>query len=301
MLCANEEVLMTPYSKPYLSYTQQIELLKSRGLIIQDEAYAMLRLKHISYYRLSAYFIPFCREVDIFKEGVTFDQVIDVYHFDRELRLLTFGAIEKIEVFLRASIAHNFSKKCGAFCHLDKGNLCIKNDRDYTWLMEDIQKETKRSKESFVKHFKERYSDKDLPVWMSVEIISFGTLSKLYSLLCKDVEKEILDGIQLPSFVFKNWLHLFSYVRNTAAHHSRLWNRRFVIKAKIPKHHKHFKGIANDNYFTFAVMAYYVLTSIDDAFDLKKELIMLFERYPDVDKKQMGFDDGWEKMDIWKR
>ncbi len=287
---------MTLYTKPHLSYQEQVDLLKSRGLIIKDEAFAILKLRHISYYRLSAYFLPFCSEVHKFKKGVTFESIIDVYHFDRELRLLTFGAIEKIEIFLRTSIAYNFSKKCGSFCYLENVNFCIKKAKDFEWLKHDIAKETSRSKESFVKHFKEKYKGKDLPIWMVVEIISFGTLSKLYSLLCGDIEKEILDGIDLPSFVFKNWLHLFSYIRNTSAHHSRLWNRQFVIKAKIPKHKLEFKGLVNDKYFTFAVMANYVLKSINDTFNLKKELISLFDKYPDIDKNQMGFDDNWKEM-----
>lgn len=124
------------------------------------------------------------------------------------------------------------------------------------------------------------------------KIISFGTLSKLYTMLCAQTEKEILNGINLPSFVFKNWLHLFSYVRNISAHHSRLWNRQFVIKAKIPKHKKEFKGIVNDKYYTFAVMANYVLNAINDTFEYKTQLANLLDKYPQADRKAMGFVDG---------
>ena len=129
--------------------------------------------------------------------------------------------------------------------YADKENFCC-NDTDFEWLSNDITKETSRSKETFVKHFRDNYDGDDLPIWMVVEIISFGTLSKLYTMLCPQIEKEILDGINLSSFVFKNWLHVFSYVRNISAHHSRLWNRQFVIKAKIAKHKKEFNGIVND-------------------------------------------------------
>lgn len=50
---------MTSYNKPHLTYQQQIELLKNRGLIVKDEQFAIIKLQHISYYRLSAYFLPF--------------------------------------------------------------------------------------------------------------------------------------------------------------------------------------------------------------------------------------------------
>jgi abortive infection bacteriophage resistance protein len=119
-------------------------------------------------------------------------------------------------------------------------------------------------------------------------------------MLCPQTEKLILDGIDLPSFVFKNWLHLFSYVRNISAHHSRLWNRQFVIKAKIPKHKIEFKGLINDKYYTFAVMTHYVLSAINDTFDFKEELKSLFAKYPNIDKKAMGFVDDWERLEMWR-
>ncbi len=292
---------MTTYLKPHLTYIEQIELLKSRGLIINDIKYATLKLQHISYYRLSAYFSPFYCDKNTFKSETTFEQIIELYHFDKELRILTFSAIEKIEIFLRTSVAYNFSKNYGAFGYMEKENFCTNKEDDYLWLIKDLKKESKRSKETFVKHFKSKYNQEELPIWMVVEIISFGTLSKLYSLLCSDTEKEILNGIRLPSFVFKNWLHVFSYIRNISAHHSRLWNRQFVIKVKIPKHKKEFKSIVNDKYITFAVMTNYILNAIDDTFDFKQELINLFERYPNIELFRMGFSDDWEKLDIWKR
>ncbi|MBN2782353.1 MAG: Abi family protein [Campylobacterales bacterium] len=289
---------MTPYIKPHFTYQQQIELLKERNLVINDEPFALEKLKLISYYRLSAYFLPFYSSKNRFIDNITFEDIIELYHFDKELRILTFNAIEKIEIFLRASIAYSFSKSHGAFGYTDIVNFCCKTD-DFEWLINDIQKETSRSKETFVKHFRDNYTGNDLPIWMVVEIISFGTLSKLYTVLCPATEKEILDGINLPSFVFKNWLHVFSYVRNISAHHSRLWNRQFVIKAKIPKHKQEFKGMVNDKYYTFAVMTNYILKSINDSFDFKNELINLFYKYPSVDKKAMGFVDGWEDLEVW--
>ena len=292
---------MTTYKKPHLSYSEQIELLKSRGLIIRDIDYATLKLKHISYYRLSAYFLPFYTDKEVFKNDTTFENIIDVYHFDKELRILTFSAIEKIEIFLRASVSHNFSKKHDAFGYIHKENFCLVKQKDYEWLIQDLTKETKRSKETFVKHFKMKYKQEELPIWMIVEIVSFGTLSKLYSLLCPDTEKEILDEVNLPSLVFKNWLHVFSYIRNTSAHHSRLWNRQFVIKAKIPRHKKEFKNLINDKYITFALMINYILESINDTFDYKEQLIELFTKYPNIDCKKMGFPDDWKNSKMWAK
>lgn len=290
---------MTHYSKPHLTYLEQIKLLQSRGLIIDDIQYASLKLKHISYYRLSAYFLPFYEKENIFIKGTTFDEIIDVYHFDKELRNLTFSAIEKIEIFLRTSIAYNFSKKFDVFGYTKKENFCMKNMDGFSWLIKDIKKESNRTKETFVKHFKSTYTQENLPIWMVVEIISFGSLSKLYSLLCPDIEKEILNGIELSSLVFRNWLHLFSYIRNISAHHSRLWNRQFVIKAKIPKHKKEFKNMLNDRYITVAILINYILNAIEDTLDYKNELIVLFDKYPNINLKNMGFVNDWQNLTVW--
>lgn len=94
---------MTRYNKPPLNYSEQVKLLESRGLIIENKKKAERLLANISYYRLSAYMLPYkvCMNgviQDIFKAGTTLDMVYDLYKFDRKLRLLLFDAIERIEV-----------------------------------------------------------------------------------------------------------------------------------------------------------------------------------------------------------
>lgn len=92
------------YNKIPLSFQDQLQLLKSRGLEITDESKAISYLEGISYYRLSAYFLPYQVEKDKFNAGVSFKQIINTYSFDRELRLLVFDCIERIEVAIRTQI-----------------------------------------------------------------------------------------------------------------------------------------------------------------------------------------------------
>ena len=90
--------MTTPYNKPTLSFREQIDLLKLRGLIIENEKYALDFLTHVNYYRLSAYIYPFLEEKEkhVFKKGTTFQNILDIYNFDRELRLVLLDAIERI-------------------------------------------------------------------------------------------------------------------------------------------------------------------------------------------------------------
>lgn len=75
---------MKKYTKPFLPIEQQIELLQSRRLIIENIDSAKHHLQHISYYRLSAYMLPFKKEKDVFIENTDFQDILDVYFFDKK-------------------------------------------------------------------------------------------------------------------------------------------------------------------------------------------------------------------------
>lgn len=102
---------MKTYKKKPLTYSQQVDLLKSRGLHFENISRAERYLSEISYYRLSAYFLPFCSKKDKFNDNASFDRILDLYLFDRELRLLVFDAIERIEVAIRTQMIYQLSHK----------------------------------------------------------------------------------------------------------------------------------------------------------------------------------------------
>ena len=100
---------MELYNKPPLTYREQVELLKSRGVSFADEQEAEMHLANISYYRLSAYMLPYKKKVggdiiDQFKEGTTWEMIYRLYAFDRKLRLIVFDAIERLEIAIRTQI-----------------------------------------------------------------------------------------------------------------------------------------------------------------------------------------------------
>ena len=102
---------MAHYTKTYSSPSQLVSLLQSRGLFIEDVARMENYLRHIGYYRFSAYLYPLLttpKENHVFKSGATFNQALDMYRFDRHLRLLMFNEIEKIEIAVRSAIIKYF-------------------------------------------------------------------------------------------------------------------------------------------------------------------------------------------------
>ena len=281
------------FSKTHLTYEQQIELLESRGLIFSDKSYAKTKLEHISYYRLSAYYLPFQSEKDKFIEGTSFEDVLDLYYFDKELRKIIFNAIETMEVNIRANVVYNLSDKTDAFGYMDKCNLNIGYE-EYLNLIQGIQRETKRSKELFVKHFKQKYKSDVLPIWMVIELISFGTLSRFFSAL-KPEHETMTKKLNVPPEVFKNWLHTINHIRNICAHHSRLWNKKFVIKAKLPRKVEQFKGIENDKVFVVILILSYFFKSMKTSEGFVAKVDTLVKGNPNINIQDMGFPDNWKE------
>ncbi len=225
---------MDAFNKPPLTYTKQIDLLASRGLIISNRIRAEHFLSQVNYYRFSAYCLPFEIRRHQFKQGVAFEQIQELYEFDRRLRFLIDEALEVIEISVRTAIAYYLAHKYGAFAHEDHATFFIRFDHA-AWISK-VHEETSRSKETFIEHYNNKYHGfPKLPVWMAVEVMSFGALSQLYHNLLRGDQIALAKTIGFHSAVLSSWLHTFTYVRNICAHHSRIWNRELSIALTVPK------------------------------------------------------------------
>ena len=167
------------FEKPSVSIADQIALLEARGMAVPDRAHTAHCLQHISYYRLRAYWLPFEDRAPPngehrFKNGTTFDKVLDLYIFDRRLRLLVMDAIERVEVSLRGCWAHHLAMNYGPHGYLEPA-LYGRADRyaqAFARLIEDIN----RSKDTFIVHYKSKYDDPEQPpIWMTAEVVSLGS------------------------------------------------------------------------------------------------------------------------------
>lgn len=227
--------MLKPYTKPPLSFDDQLRLLESRGLEIPAPELAQSHLSSISYYRLSAYWYPFLRRdsqgqtTGEFEAGTDFDQIIRLYEFDRHLRLLVMDAIERVEVHGRTLVTYHLGHQYGAFGHTDPTNFHSKFNHA-GWLAR-LESEARQSKDVFVEHFKSKYSGfPTLPIWMSTEVMSLGSLSFCYTGLKNEDKHQIAGQFGIHHKRLKEWLHTLTYIRNICAHHSRLWNRELAIK-----------------------------------------------------------------------
>ena len=151
-------------------------------------------MEHIGYYRLSAYMYPLLKmpkERHIYKPDATFSKVMMLYRFDKKLRLLLFNDLEKIEIAVRSAIVNIGSSMTGApFWITDSANFV--SSPKFQKTIDLIDHELRKSKEEFIIHFKETYSDPYPPAWIVSEILPFGIITNIYSnIKDKKIKKRI--------------------------------------------------------------------------------------------------------------
>lgn len=296
------------YTKPALSYPQQADLLLSRGLE-GDRERIISALRSVQYYRLAGYFHPFQNpETEQFRPRTSFEDVWTRYVFDRQLKLTVFDAIERIEVCIRSRLANVLAmgfEDPFAYAN-DPAALPYMNSEARHSFLEEIKKETARSEEDFVLHFRRKYGNEHvfLPVWMAVELMTFGSVRRLYKGMEKGRRKAVAESLGIEDAVLVSWLDTLNAVRNVCAHHDRLWNRTMRMKPKIPKKDSRWSiPIRIDNGALFGVLSIcrYALRIIAPTSQWHKRLAELLDKYPSIPLREMGFPEDWKTSPIWRQ
>lgn len=220
--------------KPATTHEQQLSILKSRGLIIKDEYAALKILERTNYYRLRGYYIHLQKEnSDDFKDGVTFEQIVTLHDFDSELRILLLRLLLDIEVVARTRIAYTLAHAWGPMGYRNEDNYNGADHNKFNVLMARFDDDLGKSHERFIKTYNQKYQGQ-FPIWVAVEVMSFGDLSKLYHLLPTAEKKKIADAYDgLDETLLTSWIQCCAVLRNLCAHNSRIYSRNIPIPIKI--------------------------------------------------------------------
>lgn len=243
-----------------------------------------------------------------FKPNTTFDQIKQQYEFDRKLRLLLLGAIERIEVAIfRTRMVEAYTLQYGAFGYTEYRNYNPRKFQPdaFSRLMGEISEDQKRSNEEFIQRYRLKYADeKYLPMWMVTELMSFGSLLTMYRNFPMDIKRKIASDFGLYSIVLDSWLLSLNTIRNACAHHARIWNRPLSTIPKLP-------DLANDprwyspvpmpnnRIFTILIIVQYLLAFIAPLDKWESSLEDLMMDYPQVLLKPMGFPVNWRDCPLW--
>lgn len=295
------------FSKPALTVEEQLDLLIERGLIVSDRERALRYLRFIGYYRFSGYMRPLQSKTGVehkFKPDVSFDNALNLYIFDRKLRLLVLDAVERIEVAIRAQISNTMSSRYGSHWYLNPA--AFKDGFDHNEFIEKIREHIKRDEDEpgrrdvFIDHYFEKYTDPELPPgWMVFEVLSMGAVSKVFSCLIRKDKKVIADAFSLTHPAFKSWTHALSALRNVCAHHGRVWNREFGVR---PTRYGYLKecGAQPGRFYAQAVLIKTMLNAMVTDSHWSTRLRDLLAEHPEVDPRAMGFPDNWAQDEFWE-
>lgn len=280
----------------------QVEKLKSHGMSIDDEFFAIHILEEVNYYRFTGYALQFRASTNDsnFIRETTFKQVLSIYRFDEAFRNILRQYLEKVEIYYRTLIAYHFSMaKC--VCppydqHYNKDNFC--NKKGYEELREHFHRNRGYYRDSMIlKHHIKNYDDR-LPLWAIVELISFSDLSKLYNCMFLSEKNLIANAANTDCATLTNNLHCLSVLRNKCAHAARLYNTKYNPPACLSLNFlRKYRQVKNDTLFAYVVVLIKRLPDKDLKDCFRKDIIHLIDDYSaSIELSLIGFPSNWRNI-----
>ncbi|MDO5852453.1 MAG: Abi family protein [Methanobacteriaceae archaeon] len=241
------------YNKGHKDVDGLIKIFKDRGMLIGDVEKAKRTLSHINYYKIKEFAEPFFRNETY--TNISFEDVIARFYLDKRLRVHLLHSIEDIELSFKTKFAYVLGKRYGAFGYLDFKNWCNKKEfcRHY---INDKEREMKKYIKRLInrdgnmiikKFFLENQDCEYPPIWMLIEILSFGEVLKFYELMSNKNKEEIADYYNAQPNELESWLKALKYIRNLSAHNTNVIDSKILTKASIKNEWKNFLYIHPKN------------------------------------------------------
>ncbi len=225
-------------SKIFKSLDEQIEILRSKGLVVSDEKRTRNILFRENYFFISGYRQLFMKpnEKDRFFPGTTFEELYATFVFDRQIRNTFFKNILIVENNIKSIMSYQLSKKYG-FKEKDylnpdnytEDNLQSRQVRD---VLDKVKRQIRVNgrKHSATMHYINNYGY--IPFWILVKVLSFGIMAEFYNILKYEDKKDIADYYNLDVETMEINLNLLSNFRNVCAHEDILYDHR--LQRSIP-------------------------------------------------------------------
>lgn len=290
--------------KPALTYDEQVvHLRKVHNLTIEDSRKAIEILKHVNYYRLSGYGIGLKQPDDLecYRDGITLSHIYKLYCFDSALRNLLIHLIEQLEIQLRTQIAYLLAIKYGPEGYMDVTNFDDIRNRQgksiHEIAIENFKKECSRQKNiPFVKHHNQQYQG-HFPIWVAIELFSFGSLASLYSILKMADKKSISSLYDTKPKYLTSWILALVEVRNICAHYVRLYNMPLKQRPRLFSESKKFASGKINRLFPLLITLKRMVdtASLWDPFE--EQLEQLIDTYEAVVQLPfIGFPPEWKTV-----
>ncbi len=290
------------------TFQDQLEILRSRGMFIDDKTEALEILKRVNYYRLTVYALQFSNN-NHYTSSISFTKMYKIYEFDEKLRSLLMSIIEIVEIRLKTYTAYYLAHKYGPLCYNDiaiyenpllysGSNKLVNGKEKHTNGLKDNIYYSLKSKQSelFVKHYSQTKHGV-FPIWVIVEVFSFGMICKMYQNLFPYDRKQISsECFNVHDKFLYNWLNTLNRLRNMCAHYSRIYNNTISPRPKVPNIYASY--CIDDVHVFSSILVLKTLISNSDAWEsFKIDLTNLIKDYcTSIDLKLIGFPDNWEEI-----
>lgn len=217
--------------KPALTYEEQIErLIRVHNLTLLSKPSAISILKQVNYYRLSGYGIGLKKadHKEEYRDGISLEHLYRLYQFDSLLRNHLIHPIEHLEIQLRTQLSYYMALTYGAEGYMDASHFIDKRNKHnqsiHEVILQNFKRECIRQRNvPFVKHHNQKYEG-HFPIWVAIELFTFGNLSSFYSIFKPEDKKEIASLYHTKPQYLSSWILSFVEIRNICAHYSRLYN-----------------------------------------------------------------------------
>lgn len=289
-------------NKDFKTIDEQIVILQSRGLTIEDEAEAKKFLLQNNYYRVSGYSLTL-RKNDVFVKSATFRNIEDIYNFDHEFRHIILHHIETIEVQIKSIYTYEFTRVYGPFGYLNSKNFTDQRKHKKIIYKSNEQKERRLAHEAYLKHFVNDLHQ-PIPFWAYVDLLTISDISFLYAISEQPLKVTVAQHFGLimnrGSEILGQYMHSMTIIRNLCAHGSRIYNRLFEQKPSLNKKEKALLicrkdgTIDNAHFFGFFLIMKRLLPAKNFS-EMKEAVVTLSMKYPFVRLDYYGFPDNWNE------
>lgn len=317
------------FEKPARTADELVDQLDQRGLVIPDRDRAKRYVRQLGYFRLSPYTIPFQElprtNEHLFKPEVEFDHVLDLYVFDRQLRLLVMDALGRIEVAVRAAISDHMAithEDPHWYTNAEHFRTADRHRKFIELIEKEVRDQRSRDAEqdgseetagvvfrSALEHYVVTYGEPELPPsWLTVELLTIGQLDGLYSNLKRLKDMDIIaKSLGLSEPILRSWLKTYVRVRNVCAHHGRLWNVGLGVYPKIPTSRdiSWLQGgdalprSSEKRLYPVLVSLQVVLNVISPRSSWASRLHALLSSRPAMNLRGMGIPEDWASDPFW--
>lgn len=303
--------------KLFTTFSEQIRFLEDeKHLVISDHQYAEEKLKRIGYFPLIGGYkhlfrVPLTKK---YKAGTTFDEIVALYDFDSELRELFFKYLLQIERHLRSLMSYYFSEKYGelqsAYLDIHSYDNNPRNNKIIVRLLATLQRAVTTTDYAYINYYRTTYEN--IPLWVLVNVLTFGNLSKMYKVFPQSLRSKICKNFQvINQRQLEQFLSVLTKFRNVCAHGERLFTYRTIDNISdlplhqnlsIPQNGIQYKYGKNDLFAV--VISFRYLLPEEDFSDFKKNLSFEISK---ANKKMvhitepellvhMGFPPNWEDI-----